>query len=342
MPWFSYHGGHSGEFARHATGTLEEVVESALRAGFSTYGLSEHAPRYRAEDLFPDETDLSVDDLVRMFEDYVSTARRLRERHSDRLEILIGFETEVLPPESWLERMLELRRRHPEFDYVVGSVHHLGDASVDMHPKLTAKLAEEVGGKEALERLYFEQVAEMVEQLRPEIVGHFDLVRKFDGPEASFGPATWRHIERALEVVRAAGAVLDVNAAPARRELGPVYPLPPLLERACEMEIPVTLGDDSHGPSDVGVGLDACLQAIQRAGYRRVHYLTGRGGEVHLENRQVSLLSLRARIRELLRLRDLPVIVIPDAATASQHLMDVIDECRLAGATRVSLAAEKR
>ena len=57
-----------------------------------------------------------------------------------------------------------------------------------------------------------------------------------------------------------------------------------LLERACEMRIPVTLGDDSHGPEDVGVGLDACLQAIERAGYRRIHYFTGKGGEVHLES----------------------------------------------------------
>jgi histidinol-phosphatase (PHP family) len=284
VPWFSYHGGHSGEFARHAEGSLEEVVESAIRAGFSTYGLSEHAPRYRPEDLFPDETDLTVGDLVQMFEDYVEKALALRERHAGRLELLIGFETEVLPPESWLERMQELRRRHPEFDYVVGSVHNLDGASIDMHPKRTARVAREVGGKEALERLYFEQVAEMVEQLRPEIVGHFDLIRKFDGDGASFGPETWVHIERALEAVRAAGAVLDVNAAPARRKLGPVYPLPPLLERACEMGIPVTLGDDSHGPADVGVGLDACMRAIERAGYRRVHYLTGKGGEVHLES----------------------------------------------------------
>jgi histidinol-phosphatase (PHP family) len=153
-----------------------------------------------------------------------------------------------------------------------------------MHPKLTAKVAGEVGGKEALERLYFEQVAEMVEQLRPEVVGHFDLIRKFEGAGASFGPETWRRIERALEVIRAVGSVLEVNAAPVRRNLGPVYPLPPLLERACEMGIPVTLGDDSHGPADVGVGLDACLQAIQQAGYRRIHYLTGRGGKVHLES----------------------------------------------------------
>jgi histidinol-phosphatase (PHP family) len=284
MPWFSYHGGHSGEFARHATGTLEDVVESAIRAGFSIYGLSEHAPRYRAEDLFPDESDLGVDDLVQMFEDYVQEALALRERYADRIELLIGFESEVLPPQGWLERMRELRRQHPEFDYVVGSVHHLDGASIDMHPKVTAKVAREVGGKEALERLYFEQVAEMVEQLRPEIVGHLDLIRKFDGDGASFAADTWKHIEGALEAIRSAGAILDVNAAPVRRKLGPVYPLPPLLKRAREMEIPVTLGDDSHGPGDVGVGLDACLRAIEQAGYRRVHYLTREHAEVRRES----------------------------------------------------------
>jgi histidinol-phosphatase (PHP family) len=67
VPWFSYHGGHSGEFTRHARGSLEEVIQSAIQAGFSIYGLSEHAPRYRAQDLFPDEADLGVDDLAQMF-----------------------------------------------------------------------------------------------------------------------------------------------------------------------------------------------------------------------------------------------------------------------------------
>jgi hypothetical protein len=49
------------------------------------------------------------------------------------------------------------------------------------------------------------------------------------------------------------------------------------------MGVPVTLGDDSHGPDGVGVGLDACLEAIAAAGYREVHYLTRREGRVSLE-----------------------------------------------------------
>src|SRR5438105_7706030 len=58
MPWFSYHGGHSGQFCRHAKGELEAVVERAIATGFTHYGLSEHCPRYRSEDLFPGEEDL--------------------------------------------------------------------------------------------------------------------------------------------------------------------------------------------------------------------------------------------------------------------------------------------
>ena len=46
---------HSGQFCKHATGTLEEVVLEAIRQGFVVYGLSEHVPRYRTEDLYPEE-----------------------------------------------------------------------------------------------------------------------------------------------------------------------------------------------------------------------------------------------------------------------------------------------
>lgn len=64
----------SGSFCRHAKGTLEEVVLEAISQGFTTFGLSEHAPRsaergstvplihrietplrYRQEDLYPEE-----------------------------------------------------------------------------------------------------------------------------------------------------------------------------------------------------------------------------------------------------------------------------------------------
>ncbi|KAI9069175.1 hypothetical protein FKP32DRAFT_1600067 [Trametes sanguinea] len=49
------HHSHSGQFCRHAAGTLEDVVRAAIRRGFETYALTEHVPRSRVEDLYPEE-----------------------------------------------------------------------------------------------------------------------------------------------------------------------------------------------------------------------------------------------------------------------------------------------
>jgi histidinol-phosphatase (PHP family) len=54
------HHSHSGQFCKHASGLLEDVVLEALRQGFEVYGLTEHVPRYRKEDLYPEEVILST------------------------------------------------------------------------------------------------------------------------------------------------------------------------------------------------------------------------------------------------------------------------------------------
>ena len=49
------HHSHSGQFCRHAKDKLEQVILEAIRQNFEVFGLSEHAPRYRLQDLFPEE-----------------------------------------------------------------------------------------------------------------------------------------------------------------------------------------------------------------------------------------------------------------------------------------------
>jgi histidinol-phosphatase (PHP family) len=279
MPWFSYHSGHSGEFCRHAKGELAAVIERAIEAGFTHYGLSEHCPRYRDEDLFPDERDQGTLALESAFARYAEYAFELRERYADQIEILVGFETERLPPADWAERMRAIRRS-AAFEYMVGSVHDVDGCFVDFKPELNRELAERLGGVEVLQIRYFEAVADLVATLKPEVVGHIDLVRKFDGPGARFAPRVQASITHALEVVREHAGVLDVNCGAERRGLSPVYPLPEILAQACAMGIGVTLGDDGHGAHDVGVGLPLCMRAIADAGYREVHYLTRAAGGV--------------------------------------------------------------
>lgn len=49
------HHSHSGQFCKHAVGTLEDVVQTAMAKGFTIFGLSEHVPKYRVEDRYPEE-----------------------------------------------------------------------------------------------------------------------------------------------------------------------------------------------------------------------------------------------------------------------------------------------
>jgi len=277
MVWFSYHGGHSGEFCNHAKSSLEEVIEAAIARGFSHYGLTEHCPRYRAVDLLPGEEDIGVQGLIDAFDRYVQRALALRQQYQGRIELLVGFETERVPPENWLDLMQALRSAHP-FDYIVGSVHDIGGRWVDYAPEATARLSADIGGKEALQHAYFDAMIDMVETLKPDVVGHIDLVRKFEAPGFSFSSGVFRKIERLLEAMAAYGGVIDVNCAATRNGYGPVYPLPEILARARTMGIRATLGDDSHGVATVGVSLAASRQAIQAAGYTTIAYLTRANG----------------------------------------------------------------
>ncbi|MDA1266756.1 MAG: histidinol-phosphatase [Planctomycetota bacterium] len=272
MAWFSYHGGHSGSYCHHAKDDLGDVVARAYELGFTHYGLAEHAPRYLDEHVYDEERARGITpaDLEATFAAYVERACALRDEYAGRLEVLVGFETERLPGD-WRERMPALRASAP-FDFVVGSVHDIDGVWVDQSPEVSAGLVERCGGRAPFEVRYFEALAELVSTLRPDIVGHPDLVLRYDGPGANLTSEGLAAAEAVLYAARDAGSALDVNCGAWRRG-GPLYPSLPLLRRARELGVRVTLGDDSHGVATVGAALEDSLTHLGAAGYGEVHYL---------------------------------------------------------------------
>ncbi len=66
-----------------------------------------------------------------------------------------------------------------------------------------------------------------------------------------------------------------------------------------------------------------------------------KNGDVFIDGSKVSLLSLRSIVRDRLRNRDLPVVIISDQATRTRSLVEVMDECKVAGAKQISIAARE-
>ena len=275
----SLHGGHSGEFCEHATGTLREVLEAAVGAGFDVFGVSEHAPRSEARFVYDTELEkgYDVERLAREFETYAEESLALAEEFSDRLTVLRGFEAEIVPEASFREEMLTHRQRH-QFEYMVGSVHYVNEFSVDGPPDEFAHLVESCGGIEEAAVRYYGNVARLVEALSPEVVGHLDLIRRNAPADAMLDTPKIRDAaDQALEAVKAQDAILDLNTAGYRKGLGSPYPAPWLLKRADAMGIGFCFGDDSHGAPDVGAGIDQARDYLLTNGINRIRRLSRQG-----------------------------------------------------------------
>jgi len=282
----SLHGGHSIDFCEHAHDKLSNVLDAAVKFGYHTFGVSEHAPRLDKRFLYPSEIKkgFTVDRLVDDFEKYASAINELSEEYSDRLVVLRGFETEIVPHENYIEIMKGLREKH-KFDYMVGSVHHVGlvnvALTVDSSPAEYKEGVDHFGGIEPLAIHYYETVAKMVEDLEPEVVGHFDLIRK---NAASYGPVDTPPIrkiaEETLQVIKEKDCILDLNTAGIRKGLGSPYPAQWVLELAKKMEIGFCFGDDSHKVADVGAGVDEAREYLMSNGISSVTILTKEGSEL--------------------------------------------------------------
>jgi histidinol-phosphatase (PHP family) len=281
----SLHGGHSGEFCEHASGSLRSILEAAQRAGYRVFGVSEHMPRVEPRYLYATERQKgwTVQTLESLFERYAVAVRELAQAFEGQLTVLCGFEIEVVPPDRWVQLV---ERYRPHFDYIVGSVHFVRDAGIDSDPDDadTRRALTECGGIENLAIEYYRAVAEMVQAVQPEVVAHFDLVRllahRLGQPQAVETPRVREAAIRALEAVRAAGSLLEVNTAGIRKGLGTPYPAAWIVQEAAQRGIPFCLSDDSHRPEQVGFGLEAARQHLLQNGVQQVHFLTRRDGTI--------------------------------------------------------------
>ncbi|KAI0299349.1 histidinol phosphate phosphatase H [Multifurca ochricompacta] len=276
MP-YSHHS-HSGQFCKHAVGLLEDVVKEASRQGFEIYGLTEHAPRYRTRDLYPEEIDISVDVLMTTFEAFLDEAHRLRRAYSSSLRVLVGLETEnisVLDTDG-LSTLLDAHKGR--IDYIVGSVHHVNgipiDFDLDTYRRCLGSIPLPTHENEKLcifLDMYFDAQFELLNKFHPELIGHIDLCRLYT-PDLRLPafPRAWDRLERNVKFAIAYGALFEVNAAAFRKGWGTAYPGHDIVELIILHGGRFALSDDSHGPHSVGLNYGQTRDYLLRVGVQEL------------------------------------------------------------------------
>ena len=264
----SIHGAHSGQFCSHAEDTLEEIVQTYIDRGFSWFGITEHIPPISDEFLFSEEIEdgLTAEKMDARFEDYFTEARGLQERHKESIRIFVAFETECYT--GYEDHVKALRKRFRP-DYIVGSVHHVRDIVIDGSKETYRQAAETVGGMEDLYCAYFDQQMELLEALRPEVVGHFDLIRMHDPDyhDRLETPRIKERIVRNLEKIKEIDAILDFNVRAFEKGASEPYVTPSILKVALDLGIPCVPGDDSHRIAGVGLHLEKGIAILEQHGF---------------------------------------------------------------------------
>ncbi|KAI7868617.1 Polymerase/histidinol phosphatase-like protein [Spinellus fusiger] len=290
MP-YSYHS-HSGQFCHHGHGQLERVVQEAIRKGFKKYGLSEHMPRLEFSHMYPEEiqANCTPDTLATTFEDFFKEARRLQWVYKDQIELLVAAETEFISTDY--ADQLRLLRNCFNIDYVVGSLHHVQAISIDFSPELY-EIALEKAGDGSLVKLfknYFDEQFDMLSETRPEVVGHFDLIRIFAVTEqadiALHDPEVWERIVRNIKYVVDYGGLFEINSRAWKKGLLEPYPQQDIVKTIQQQGGRFVLSDDCHGPHDVGMDYDKLQTYLKQCNIHTIYYLTLRDRAIVIEKHE--------------------------------------------------------
>ena len=234
---------------------VERYLKAARDAGIEEIGVSEHIHRFTdALSIWdhPFWRENAHDDLAAYAEFVRATPLRL------------GIEMDFVPGRE--DRIAGVLDAH-DFDYVVGSVHFVGEGAVD-HERFD--VWRRWADPDKLWPRYFEMIAEMARSGLMDIVAHPDLIKYWGGrrPVPTRDPRF--HYEPAIEAIAETGIAVEVSTAGLRKPIGELYPADAFAEMCVDAGVSFALSSDAHVPEDVGRDYDRALAAMTDWGVREI------------------------------------------------------------------------
>ena len=247
--------------------SLAELSMAANAAGLDSLGFSIHS--YMP---FPSCWTLQEGRLP----DYTKAVRNLQDALSGIIAIYHGAEWDLLS-----EMPLD------GFDYVIGSIHHIHahgqESCVDNTPQMTNEYIRDLfdGSADAAAEAYFAQYAELSRVEKVDIVGHFDLLTKFDETSHFYDADSPRFRAAALsamDALVAADKIFEINTGAISRGYRTTpYPSRALLLELARRKARITVSADAHAASDVTFGFAEAEALALDCGFQEVWQFDGRG-----------------------------------------------------------------
>lgn len=242
--------------------TPEEVVLAAIEKGFSAIGFSGHGftgydERYCMKDT----------------EGYIAEIKRLKEKYKKDIEVYLGVEEDAF--------YLQDRSK---FDYIIGSSHyfvingeyHPIDSSPDYFKKCLDLFNYDIP---RMAESYYSAFCEYINRRKPDIIGHFDLITKYDELDESlflknddYNKVAKKYLEEAAK----SGCIFEVNTGAISRGMRTTpYPDEKLLYILKKNDARLILSADSHNKSTIDFGFSDAKTMLRNVGFKKLYTIKG-------------------------------------------------------------------
>jgi len=238
----------------------EEYIAAAVSAGISEIGFSEHISLFMENQ----EWVMNPENAPA----YVNYIGNLKDNPGPVI-VKTSMEVDFFPGR---EKEIELFLGRFDLDYRIGSVHYLGEKTVDMGPEFY-----EGKNIDALYESYFSRVMAAARSGLFDIIGHCDLIRIY-GYKPSYDPEPlYRELAKAM---RENNVAFELNTNGRNRPMADFYPDRRYLHIFREENVPVCVNSDAHMPSRVGQYFDEAYDLLIKAGYTEMAVFSGRKREM--------------------------------------------------------------
>ncbi|CAG7645247.1 histidinol-phosphatase [Paenibacillus allorhizosphaerae] len=240
----------------HAESGIRDYIEAALGAGMNVIGISDHSPYFESTEDHPNpRTAMAKSEFPR----YIAEVLRLKEEYKDRIEVLLGLETDYFPEHMELHR--KVYSQYP-FDYIIGSVHWSGGIKIFDRKRWKGLTPEQITEHKDQ---YLDLIRQSAECGMFDVIGHMDAL-KANYPSLSQVPS--KVLDEVLKVIAERRIAIEVNTSGKTKECGGWYPADDILERALYYGVGITFGSDAHRPDRVGDEWEQVRLRLKEIGFK--------------------------------------------------------------------------
>jgi histidinol-phosphatase (PHP family) len=182
----------------------------------------------------------------------------------EETDLKLGIEADFIPGrEDRMANLLDGRG----WDYVVGSVHFIGDRALDTEE---FSIWTQTASAENIWRRYFEMLGEAAQSGLFDIMAHPDLVKVWGKDRPLPDGDLRRFYYPAMEAIADAGVAVEVSTAGFRKPVGEIYPAPAFLEMAIDAGAPLALSSDAHVPEQLGWEYGKAVELLESLGVKEI------------------------------------------------------------------------